>query len=147
MRRKKQTEMIQGAATHRRTERDYMSALLDEVTLEDWRDVVNSAKAAAKAGDGQARAWLAQYLMGKAVGKAPNPLTVVVQQLNGTDPVVEKLAQPVIHREKYPEMHRNDAWEDRIRTLIAAELADKTRPGEILENAAPARLCGPSTAD
>jgi hypothetical protein len=57
---KKQTELIQGRAAHRRTEGDYMAVLLETVTLDDWRGVVSTAKARAKAGDPQARAWLAQ---------------------------------------------------------------------------------------
>ncbi|WP_345122074.1 hypothetical protein, partial [Quisquiliibacterium transsilvanicum] len=88
-RRKQAPELIRGNAAHRRTEGDYMGVLLGAVTLDDWRDVVNNAKAAAKTGDAQARAWLAQYLMGRPEGKAPTPLTVVVQQLNGADPLVE----------------------------------------------------------
>src|SRR5512139_2260732 len=103
-------ELIRGRAAHRRTEGDYMGVMLDAVTLEDWRDVVNNAKAAAKAGDPQARAWLAQYLMGRPEGKAPTPLTVVVQQLNGADPLVERLAKPLIDREKYPTLHANSSW-------------------------------------
>lgn len=72
MTRKKQTvELIRGHASHRRTEGDCMGVLLDAVTLDDWCDVVNNAKSAAKAGDPQARAWLAQYLMGQPAGKAP----------------------------------------------------------------------------
>lgn len=39
----KQTECIQGYATHRRTEGDYMGVLLDAVTLDDWRGVVTDA--------------------------------------------------------------------------------------------------------
>ena len=71
MARKKQAELIRGHAAHRRTVGDYVGVLLDGVTLDDWRDVVNNAKTAAKAGDPQARAWLAQYLMGRPEGKAP----------------------------------------------------------------------------
>ena len=144
MSRKKQKVLIPGHATHRRTEGDYMSALLETVTLDDWRDVVNGAMAAAKAGDEQARAWLAQYLMGKPDARAPTPLNVVVQQLSGSDPVVEKLSNPAIHRAKYPNMHLNDGWEDQIRALVAAELANKIKTPEIIESPAPARLCGPS---
>jgi hypothetical protein len=141
MARKKQgAELIRGRAAHRRTEGDYMGVLLGAVTLEDWRDVVNGAKTAAKAGDPQARAWLAQYLMGRPEGKAPTPLNIVVQQLNGADPLVEKLAAPAIHRQKYPSMHANDGWEAQIRALVAAELADKVRAAETIENPAVARL-------
>lgn len=146
MARRKQPELIQGRATHRRTEGDYMRVLLDAVTLDDWRDVVNHAKAAAKAGDPQARAWLAQYLMGRPEGKAPTPLTVVVQQLNGADPLVNKLAKPMIDRQKYPSMHGSDAFEDGIRALVAAELAEKVQTVETIENPATARLGGPSAA-
>ena len=83
MAKRKQTEYIQGHATHRRTEGDYMGVLLDAVTLDDWRGVVTGALQAAKGGDPQARNWLAQYLVGRPEGKAPTPLNIVVQQLNG----------------------------------------------------------------
>ncbi|MEC4747457.1 hypothetical protein [Methylomicrobium sp. Wu6] len=125
MAKRKQQTFIKGSATHRRTEGDYMSALLETVTLEDWQEVVSSALAAAKQGDAQARAWLAQYLVGKPVGKAPTPLTVVVQQLNGDNPLINRLANPVIDQYKYPDSHRNDAWEAQIKALVAAELAQK----------------------
>lgn len=139
-RKRNDAELIRGHAAHRRTEGDYMGALLDAVTLEDWRDVVNSAKTAAKAGDAQARTWLAQYLMGRPEGKAPTPLTVVVQQLNGADPLVDKLARPLIERQKYPTLHADDGWQAQIRALVAAELADKVRAAETIENPATARL-------
>lgn len=47
---------IKGTAASRRTESDYMAALLETVTLDDWRDVVMATLAAAKNGDAQARA-------------------------------------------------------------------------------------------
>ena len=148
MARKQQTaELIRGHAAHRRTEGDYMGVLLGAVTLEDWRDVVNGAKAAAKTGDPQARAWLAQYLMGKPAGSAPTPLTVVVQQLNGADPLVDKLARPLIERQKYPSLHADDGWQAQVRALVAAELAEKVRTPEIIENPATARVGGPSAAE
>lgn len=123
MTRRKQPELIQGHAAHRRTEGDYMGALLDTVTVEDWRDVVRGALGAAKAGDPQARAWLAQYLMGRPEAKAPTPLTVVVQQLSGADPLVNRLARPLVDREKYPSLA--DDREQQIRAAVAAELAHK----------------------
>jgi hypothetical protein len=144
--RKRRPQLIQGHAAHRRTEGDYMGVLLDAVTLEDWRDVVNNAKAAAKAGDPQARAWLAQYLMGRPEGKAPTPLTVVVQQLNGADPLVDRLARPLIDRQKFPSLHADDEWKAQIRALVAAELAEKVRTPETIENAATARLADESGA-
>jgi hypothetical protein len=137
-RKRKDAELIRGRAAHRRTEGDYMGVLLGAVTLEDWRDVVNGAKTAAKAGDPQARAWLAQYLMGRPEGKAPTPLTVVVQQLNDADPLVERLAQKAIHSMQFPDSE--GAWKDGIRALVAAELADKVRAAETIENPATALL-------
>ncbi len=69
----------------------------DLVTFDDWRDAVNAALAAAKQGDNSVRAWLGQYLLGRPEMKAPTPLNVVVQQLNRDDPVVDRLARPVIN--------------------------------------------------
>ena len=137
-RKKKQVALIRGHAAHRRTEGDYMGVLLDAVTLDDWRAVVSNAKTLAQAGDAQARAWLAQYLMGKPAGSAPTPLTVVVQQLNGVDPVVNKLASREIDRHKYPSLHGSDDFEDAIRGLVAAELAERLKP----EDAVMARVSG-----
>ena len=75
-----------------------MGVLFDAVTLEDWREVVGATVVAAKAGDTSARMWLAQYLLGKPGVTAPAPLTVVVQQLSGRDPLVDELAAPYIDR-------------------------------------------------
>ena len=141
MGRRKQTEYIQGTAQHRRTEGDYMGVLLDTVTLNDWRSVVNGALQAAKAGDPQARNWLAQYLIGRPEGKAPTPMNIVLQQLSGVDPVVEKLAKPVIDRALYPSTHGNDDLKAHIRALVAIELQAKVRPLETIEAPATARLC------
>ena len=140
MTKRKQQTFIKGTASHRRTEGDYMSVLLDTVTLDDWRDVVAGALNSAKEGDPQARAWLAQYLVGKPETKAPTPLTVVVQQLNGADPVAERLAKPIIDRELYPIMHEDDDWKDSIRALVVAELAEKVTNGETSAKPEPARL-------
>ncbi len=144
---KQPAELIRGHATHRRTEGDYMGVLLDAVTLDDWRAVVNNAKALAQGGDAQARAWLAQYLMGKPEGKAPTPLTVVVAQLNGADPLVNKLAAPAIQRHKYPALSGNDDFESGIRALVAAELVERIKPVETIEDPALARPGGVSNAD
>ena len=140
MGRRKQTEYIKGTATHRRTEGDYLGVLLDTVTLNDWRGVVNRAMQDAKAGDPQARNWLAQYLVGRPEGKAPTPMNIVVQQLSGTDPLVERLAKPAIGRVMSPSLHRDDDLKDHIRSLVAAELQRKVKPMETIENPETARL-------
>lgn len=136
MAKRKQETFIKGTASHRRTEGDYMGVLLDTVTLDDWRAVVNGALQAAKEGDSQARAWLAQYLVGKPAGKAPTPLTVVVQQLNGADPVVNQLAHKTITSIQFPE----DGWKDDVKAVIAAELAEKIRNAETSVTPEPAKL-------
>ena len=124
-RRKEQTAYVRGTAPHRRIEADYLSTLLDTVTPNDWREVVAATLAAAKQGDAQARAWLAHYLIGRPTTPAPSALTVLVQQLNGSDPVAERLAHPIIERLRYPSLHRDDDMADNIRTLIADELVGK----------------------
>lgn len=144
MGRRKQSEYIKGTAQHRRTEGDYMGVLLDTVTLNDWRSVVNAAMQAAKAGDPQARNWLAQYLIGRPEGKAPTPMNIVVQQLSGADPLVEKLAKPAIDRAMYPSTHGNDDLRAHIRALVAIELEAKVKPFETIETPATARLCDDS---
>ena len=144
---KRTPDLIRGHATHRRTESDYMGALLDTVTLDDWRDVVAGTLQAAKGGDAQARNWLAQYLIGRPEGKAPTPLTVVVQQLNGADPLVDRLAKPMIDRHKFPSLHQNDGYTDNIKALYAVELQQKIKPVQTIENPAPARPGGDSAAE
>jgi hypothetical protein len=88
----------------------------------------------AKAGDATARAWLSQYLVGKPVATAPAPLTVIVQQLSGRDPLVDRLAKPHIDRAEYPALGANDDFEDAMRELIARELraleVQKSNPPE-----------------
>jgi hypothetical protein len=49
----------------RAIERDYLAALSDSVTLEDWREIVTRAVADAKSRD-----WIAKYV----VGASPSPL-------------------------------------------------------------------------
>lgn len=138
MARKKQN-YIKGTFTHRRTEADYMAALLDAVPLDDWRAVITATVAAAKAGDAGARAWLSQYLIGKPGTTAPAPLTVVVQQLSGRDPLVEKLAKPHIDRVEYPSLHADDDLKDALKAQVAAELqaleAQKSTAPEMRETA------------
>jgi hypothetical protein len=121
MARKKQS-YIKGPFTHRRTEADYMGVLLDAVPLDDWREVVSATVAAAKAGDATARAWLAQYLVGKPSTAAPAPLTVVVQQLSGRDPLVERLAKPHIDRAEYPSLRAGDDFKNALKARVADEL-------------------------
>ena len=122
---KRKQSFVRGAGTHRRTEGDYMAVLLDAVSLDDWRDVVAETLQLAKQGDPQARAWLAQYLVGRPEAKAPTPMTVVVNQWSGRDPVAERLAKPMIDRTRYPSIHGDDEWVEEVEAAVAAELAQK----------------------
>jgi hypothetical protein len=112
---------IKGQFSHRRTEDSYMGALLDGVTLDDWRDIVGATVASAKAGDPSARAWLAQYLIGKSGITAPAPLTVVVQRLSGEDPLATKLSYPIVARMRYG-TDEDDGLNDKVRAGITNEL-------------------------
>jgi hypothetical protein len=74
----------------------------------------------AKAGDPQARAWLGQYLVGRAATAAPSVLAVTVQQWQGTDPVVSKIAKSIEHEQRF------DIGPDRgLIAAIQAEIASK----------------------
>ena len=132
MAKRKQTEYIQGHATHRRTEGDYMGVLLDAVTLDDWRGVVTGALQAAKGGDPQARNWLAQYLMDRAESKAPAPLNIVVQQLTGTDKLMDTLRHDAYRKAVHPD--QNDAYKAHIRAQLAIEMQQKITNPETIEN-------------
>lgn len=132
MAKRKHAELIQGSATHRRTEGDYMGVLLDAVTLDDWRGVVTGALQAAKGGDPQARNWLAQYLMGRAESKAPTPLNIVVQQLNGTDKLMDTLTHDAYRKAVHPD--QNDAYKAHIRAQLAVEMQQKITNPETIEN-------------
>lgn len=133
MAKRKQQTFIKGSANHSRTEGDYMSTLLDIVTLDDWQDVIQATLSAAKQGDAQARAWLGQYLVGKPAFKAPTPLTIVVNQLNGDNPLINRLATPVINQHKYG-FDKDNALEGQVKAIIAQELAEKLKDVETNPN-------------
>ena len=111
-----------------------MGVLLDTVTLDDWRSVVSGALQAAKGGDAQARAWLAQYLVGKPETKAPTPLAVVVNQWSGSDPLVGALAGPIISEHDFPCTFGDAAYGAKVTASIAAELAEKLPAAKTAEN-------------
>jgi hypothetical protein len=123
---KKSTNLIPGHATHTRTQDSYMGALLDAVSLDDWREVVTGAVQAAKGGDPQARAWLGQYLVGRPESKAPTPISVIVNQLQGHDAVVDRLATPFVNRHEFPSIYPADKpIAAQIEQQIRLELVDK----------------------
>jgi len=129
MNHKAETEpMLRGRASHRRTQADYMGALLDRVTLETWRDVIDATVSKAKTGDAQARAFLAAYLVGKPTHDAPEPLAVTAARISGDDALVAKLAKPAIDRVHYPTLTAREDADAAIRDALAAELPTHIEP-------------------
>jgi len=119
--------LIQGSATHCRTEFDYFGALLDTVTIDDWREVVTGALTLAKAGDHQARNWLAQYLIGQASQKAPTAVTVIVSQLQGQNRVLDKLTNELTPSAfDFPDSR--EAQKAVIKERLHIELEEKIKP-------------------
>jgi hypothetical protein len=49
----------------RPVEKDYLRALSDACPPDRWRQIVEKAVQLAEQGDGQARSWLAKYLLGE----------------------------------------------------------------------------------
>src|SRR5215469_11565465 len=107
----RQEPLLRGRSKHRRTQSDYMAALLDRVTIDTWNEIVDATVAAAKSGDARARAWLAEYLVGKPQVEAPTPLAVIVQRIRGSDQLVNELAEPAIYRACWQDGEDNE--EDR----------------------------------
>lgn len=123
MSRKPETEpMLRGHAKHRRTQSDYMGALLDRVTLETWGDVIDATVAKAKDGDAQARAFLAAYLVGKPDVKAPAPLDVTAARIAGDDALADKLTRELT------DWRMDDDEKDAIREAVAIELPAHIEP-------------------
>ena len=48
----------------RAVERDYLAALSERLSLDDWRSIVDRAVADASSGDARARDWLSRYVLG-----------------------------------------------------------------------------------
>lgn len=129
MNRKTETEpMLHGHAKHRRTQSDYMGALLDRVTLETWGEVIDATVAKAKDGDAQARAFLAAYLVGKPAHDAPEPLAVTAARISGDDPLVSALAEPIQKRDELDYYREQHEQETHFRALVTAELPAHIEP-------------------
>ena len=82
-----------GPGRPRRTvEREYLAALSESVSLDDWREVCKRAVADARKGDGKARDWLTGYLL----GDAPAPMRLIdlaVRDVLGVDVEAEIAAE------------------------------------------------------
>jgi len=125
------TGLIPGHATHTRTAETYMGALLDAVSLDDWREVVQSTVKLAKGGDPQARAWLSNFLIGRPESTAPTPISVVVNQLQGTNQVLDKLTHHQFIDARFHDS--DDDVKADIRAKLAIELQHKMQQANATE--------------
>lgn len=123
MTRKTETEpMLRGRAAHRRTQHDYMGALLDRVTLETWGEVIDATVTKAKEGDAQARAFLAAYLVGKPTHEADSPLRVTAARIRGDDALADKLT------DELTDWRMDDDEKEAVGQAVAAELPQHIDP-------------------
>lgn len=53
-----------GGRPPREVERAYCRATIEQVSLDDWREIVDAAKQKALEGDAKAREWLGKYIIG-----------------------------------------------------------------------------------
>lgn len=71
----------------RATERDYLIALSESCSTDDWQAIVTRAVDDAKDGDAKARAWLAGYLVGEPGSRGELLHTIAVEVAAGSDPL------------------------------------------------------------
>jgi hypothetical protein len=71
----------------RATERDYLIALSESCSTDDWQVIVTRAVEDAKNGDAKARAWLAGYLVGGPGSRGEMLHTIAVEVAAGSDPL------------------------------------------------------------
>jgi hypothetical protein len=75
---------------------------------------------------------------------------VVVQQLSGQDPLVDRLAKPHIDPAEYPSFHADDDFKDAVKARAADELraleAQKSTTPETSANAEGTRTSADSSA-
>jgi hypothetical protein len=87
----------------RRTEAEYLLALSEAVSLEDWKKIVATAKEAAIDGDHQSRLWLGRYLIGEpqpGENEANNEAAELLEQRLA---VIESHLRPLrLVDERYP---------------------------------------------
>lgn len=90
----------------RQTEASYLQVMMENVPLESWGEIIQSAVTAARAGDPKSREWLARYLVGEPATVALTPEAVVIAGLLDVDDALEKaasiVAKPSIDEARYP---------------------------------------------
>ena len=71
----------------RATERDYLVALSESCSTDDWQEIVSRAVDDAKGGDAKARSWLAGYLIGEPGSRGELLHTIAVEVAAGSNPL------------------------------------------------------------
>ena len=72
-------------------EDDYLATLSDEISIETWRQIVQSAAQAAKQGDHRAREWLSRYLLPTPAKENRALQQITVAELAGLDRIAESV--------------------------------------------------------
>jgi len=68
-------------------EERFLEITLSAVSFEDWKEIIEKAVAQAKHGDGTARKWLSDYLIGQPIQK--HDVTSGGEKLNRLTQVIE----------------------------------------------------------
>src|SRR5262245_42442662 len=110
----------------RAIERQYLAALSDAISIEDWQEVVKATVALAKQGDSKARDWLTRYL----IGDSPRGLTHLaadeVAELGAEHDILEALVKRV----------QNDQFQDRFHSDELAQARKLLKRAEARNNQA-----------
>jgi hypothetical protein len=118
----------------RPVEREYLRALNEAVSLDDWKEVVCAAVAQAKEGDSKARDWLARYLIGE---QPPRLIDLAADDVAGAGigtALLDALVKYVMESR-----HRSMCYGDDLREatrLLQGSLVGKLHNGEDGEESA-----------
>ena len=96
----------------RATERDYLVALSESCSTNDWQEIVTRAVDDAKDGDAKARAWLAGYLVGEPGSRGELLHTIAVEVAAGSDPLRLDAARRRNDDAHGELMHQSLTWPD-----------------------------------
>ena len=117
----------------RQTEATYLRVMMDACPpLEAWQEIIRSAVDAAKAGDHQARQWLASYLVGKPEGVAPKATEVMVQELLGIDALIQAAAEMIgaerVRQSLFPQVAEDEAVVRQVIEAAEAKAGEAQHP-------------------
>ena len=96
----------------RSTERDYLVALSESCSIDDWQEIVTRAVYDAKDGDAKAQALLAGYLVCQPGSRGEMLHTLTVEVAAGSDPLRLDAARRRGDDARSELMHQSLAWPD-----------------------------------